>query len=262
MSADSIIRSRTNPVLQRVGAVLAGKENGTIVLEGDRLVDDALGASWKLEIVLVSHARGDRAAELESAGQDVRVVDGELLARVSGLKSSPGILALAATPRSIDLGQIKLDARSLLLVVSGIADPGNLGALARAAEAFGVQALVAIEGGASPWNEKALRGSMGSLLRLPVVIGIDANACALLLARRGVRQVRAATRGGANPAGFDWKGPIAVWISGETGDMPEAAKTFETLTIPIATSVESLNVTVAASVLLHAASRVGDRLRG
>jgi len=255
MNGPETIRSRTNPLIQRVGAVFAGKEDAALVLEGDRLVDDAIGAGWKLEVALVAEDRGARASELVSRGVHVKMVERALLDRVSALETSPGILAIAPKPRGADLAAITLDARTLILVVSGIADPGNLGALARTAEAFGVQVLAALAGGASPWNEKALRGSMGSLLRVPVVTGITADACAALLEKRGVRQVCAATRGGADPARFDWKGPLALWVTGETGVMPASAMRFEKLTISMAKGVESLNVTVAASVLLFSAGR-------
>lgn len=255
MSESETIRSRTNPLIQRVGAIFAGKDEVSLVLEGDRLVDDALRANWRLEVALVADDRVERADDLARRGVNTKIVEHELLARVSALKTSPGILAIAPKPRAIDVATIALDARTLILVVSGIADPGNLGALARTAEAFGVQAIVALAGGASPWNEKALRGSMGSLLRVPIATGITADACAALFEKRRVRQVCAATRDGADPSRFDWKGPLVLWIAGETGVMPAAAARFETLTIPMAKTVESLNVTVAASVLLFSAGR-------
>ncbi|MBK7878469.1 MAG: RNA methyltransferase [Planctomycetes bacterium] len=268
MNSDRTIRSRENALLKRVGAALAGKEPGTLVLEGDRLVDDALAAGLALEVVLVSDARPERAAELErahlgagkarpGAGMELRLVDADLLARASRLKTPPGILALCAVPPAIEAARIELATSTLLLVAAGVADPGNLGALARSAEAFGADALFVARGGASPWNEKALRGSMGSLLRLPVGANADAAELARALAARGVRQVCAATRGGADPKRFDWTGPIALWVSGETGGIPEAAARFERLTIPMKRGVESLNVTVAASLLLHAAGRIG-----
>lgn len=250
-----IVRSAQNPLVQRARAVLAGKESSTIALQGDRLVDDAIAAGVRTEVILVAHDRVERARELARANVDVRLVDAELLARVSTLATSPGILALAPTPISRDLATIELANDAVLLVVAGIADPGNLGALARAAEAFGAVALVVIAGGASPWNEKALRGSMGSLLRVPVVGDADANAIAATLARRSVRSVRAATRGGSDPRRPRPGGPIALWISGETGDLPAAAARFDGLTIPMRAGPESLNVTVAASILLYELGR-------
>jgi TrmH family RNA methyltransferase len=254
MHSDTVIRSRSNPLVKRVGAALAGKLDGVLVLEGERLVDDALRAGLPLELVLVSEAR---PALVRTLAEQVplRVVDDELLQRVSLLRTSPGVLALAARPRAPGLDAWRLDARTLLLVTAGIGDPGNLGALARSAEAFGAQGLIAL-GGVAPWNPKALRGSMGSLLRLPVQVGEDAATVAAELERRGVRQVRAATRAGVDASTFDWRGPLALWVSGETGELPEAARGFEPVSIEMAGRVESLNVTVATSLLLWAAGRV------
>ncbi|MFO1010962.1 MAG: RNA methyltransferase [Planctomycetota bacterium] len=256
MKSDRTIRSRENALLRRVGAVLAGKEPETLVLEGDRLVDDALTAGHVVEVVLVAESRPERAAELERRRLDVRVVEDALLARASRLDTPPGIVALAPLPPELDVGRLALGPKTLILVADGVADPGNLGALARSAEAFGADALFVTRGSASPWREKALRGSMGSLLRLPVGANADAEALARELERRGVRQVFAATRGGADPTRFDWTGPIALWVSGEKGGVPEAAARFERLTIAMTKGIESLNVTVAASVLLFSAGRV------
>jgi len=262
MALDAIIRSRENPLLKRVGGILAGREPETLVLEGDRLVDDALAAGRVVEAVLIAESRAERAAELAGRGASVRRVQDELLARVSRLTAPPGILALGPVPANVSLASLALDARTLLLVVAGVADPGNLGALSRSAEAFGAQALLVVRGGASPWSEKALRGSMGSLLRLPVAAGLEAAELARELEQRGVRQVSAATRGGADPLHFDWSGPLALWITGETGQLPAAAARFEGLTIAMRAGVESLNVTVAASLLLFCAGRAGGARHG
>lgn len=254
MQPDTVIRSRSNPLVKRVGAALAGKLDGVLVLEGERLVEDALRAGLPLELVLVSEAR---PALVRALADEVplRVVDEELLQRISLLKTSPGVLALAPRPKGPGLDAWRLDARTLLLVAAGIADPGNLGALARSAEAFGAQGLI-VAGGASPWSPKALRGSMGSLLRLAVHVEKDPAALAEGLAGRGVRQVRAATRAGADASAFDWRGPLALWVGGETGELPQAAQAFEPVSIAMAGRVESLNVTVATSLLLWAAGRV------
>jgi TrmH family RNA methyltransferase len=259
MADDSVIRSRAHPLIKRVGAIRAGREPGMLVLEGDRLIDDAIGAGLELETVLVAASRADRIAELVRKQQSVRAAADDLVQSVSALTTSPGILALCAAPLSVSLAELELDERALVLVVAGVADPGNLGAIARCAEAFGVRALVVARGGASPWNEKALRGSMGSLLRIPVCHGESADEIARVLEDRGVRQCAAATREGIDPVELDWSGPRALWISGETGALPAAARSFETLTIPMTGRAESLNVTVAAAVLLYARSMRIDR---
>lgn len=251
MSSDIPIRSRENPLIKRAAAALTGREKGVLVLEGERLVDDAVRAGHELDLVLVA----DNRPELLRRHAGARCVDAQLLERISGLDTSPGILALGPEPKPADLSALRMDQGFLLLAVAGIADPRNLGALARSAEAFQVSALAVCGGGVSPWNPKALRGSMGSLLRLPVLRLADARTLGEALRKRGVRQVHAATRGGQDPDRFDWKGPLALWLSGETGAMDLDTSGFEALTLHISDSVESLNVTVAGSLLLYCAQK-------
>lgn len=258
MSRREVIKSTANPLVARLRAALAGKHKGLIVLEGERLIDDALRARFELELAIVSESRAARADELEQRGVDTRVFADELLGRISGLATSPGIVALARAPHDVRIGHPHLGPEALVLVAAGIADPGNLGAVARSAEAAGAEALCVLAGGTSPWNGKALRGSMGSLLRLPVVSFADAAAAVDELRAHGFRQVRAATRGGRAPSEFDWTGRVALWVGSETGELPELCESFERVTIPMRGSVESLNVTVAASLLLFAAGRVGE----
>lgn len=262
MDETGVITSRTNALVQRARRVVGGDERDYLALEGDRLVDDAIRARRAIDVILVAHDRSARAHDLARAGQRVQLVDAGILDKISGLDTSPGILAVARVPDTVGLEHLQLDARTLMLVVAGVADPGNLGALARTAEALGASVLVALTGGASPWNAKALRGSMGSLLRLPVATGMSAAGCSTLLARRNVRQVGAVTRGGADPGTFDWRGPLALWITGETGAAPAVDMVLEGVTIPIASDVESLNVTVAASILLYCADRARKSARG
>ena len=252
MDKPPVIRSKSNALLKRAGAVIAGKDTQTLVLEGDRLIDDAIAAGLAIEVILIAESREGRAVELEVAGQSVRRVEDEHLRRVSSLESSPGSLALASRPVP---ATVALDARTTprVLVVTGLQDPGHLGALARSAEAAGFSAFITTRGGARPFGPKALRGSMGSLLRLKVYEFEDPSAVAQHLASEGFRQVRAVTRGGASWRSFDWSVPIALWVSGETGEGVMQMAEFEGVSIPMAGEVESLNVTVATSLLLFAA---------
>lgn len=249
-----VVRSRANPCLKRVGAVRAGKDDA-LLLEGERLVADAAAGGHVLELVLVEEGRPE-LLERFPAGE-VRLVEPGLLAGVSALDTSPGVLALATRPAPRRLVDLDLGPDALVLVTCGIADPGNLGALARSAEAAGATALVTLEGGARPFRDKALRGSMGSLLRLPVAEEPDAVKLAVALEAGGFRSVVAATRGGATWRELDWSGRVALWVGAETGALPPAAEGFTPVTVPMAGGAESLNVTVAASLLLFAAGRTG-----
>jgi len=256
-----VIRSASNPFVKLARATAAGRAEGRVLLEGDRLIDEAADQDWDFEEVLVAEDRPDRAAELADAIDVVRVIDPALLDRISCLQSSPGVLGIAREPAPRELGSLNLDASSLAVVAAGIQDPGDLGGRARTAEALGAAALVVLAGGCRPWNEKALRGSMGSLLRLPVVPIESASRAASLLTKFDFRKVIASTRGGTPLARFDWSGRLSLWVTSEAGqlpDTPELERSFEAVSIPMAPGVESLNLSAAAAILLSAAGRVKE----
>lgn len=255
MQNEEPIRSRANPVWKRIAELLAGKDKHLILLEGERLVADAAAMRRMMGPILVSTERPELARKYDALDYSVQFVEPRLFRELSVLKNSPGIAALCKMPENRRIDTLHPGARTLVLVAHGISDPGNLGALARSAEAFGAAALVLTKGSTAPYSDKALRGSMGSLLRLPVSHGWDPAELVEHLSGLRFRHVTAATRKGRDPRVFDWTGPVALWMGAETGALPAAAKRFEKLTIPIDSKVESLNVTVAASVLLYESMR-------
>ncbi len=254
MDEPQVIRSRANSLLKRVGSVVAGKDRTTVVLEGDRLIEDAMAAGWQLELVLVDEQRGTLAAKWSEIDCELRLVESRLLGRTSGLETSPGSLALAVMPEQRALEDLQPELAPRVLVVAGLQNPGNLGALARSAEGAGFDHVVVVAGGARPFGSKALRGSMGSLLRVNVHHAESATEAEKHLDRGGYRQVCAATRHGRHWKDFDWSTPLALWVGGEAGLDPQVMENFEAVSIPMAGKVESLNITVAASLLLFAAA--------
>ena len=254
MDAELVIRSRQNSLLKRVGAVGAGKEEDRLLLEGERLIRDALGVGVELEVVLVAEDNMGLAGDLAADGVEVRLVEPDLLQQGSTLKTSPGSMALGVTPSLGSVSERKPGERDLLLVIGPVADPGNLGALLRSAEAAGVNAVVCLSGGARPYGAKVLRGSMGSALRLPL-FGGEAEETRASLQELGFRQAKAATRGGSDAASYDFSGRGALWIGGEGDDIPEEVADLEAVTIETAGAAESLNVAVAGALLLFAAGR-------
>ena len=250
------IRSLSNTLLRRVRDVSGGSGAGEILLEGRRLIGDAISAGVRPTEILV---RADRLEEVEAWPEftdRVRPVAPKVYARLGSVKNPPPVMALACVPTNTDLGGVTSQGNPLVLVVAGVSDPGNLGALARSAEAAGASALIQLQGGVSPWNPKALRGSMGSLLRMPVVLESNAQQVMDGLSAAGFRHMVAATRGGHTPQTTDWSGAVALWVCAETGEAPEVCDSMQGVTIPLAAPVESLNVTVATSLWLFAAGRV------
>lgn len=255
-----VIRSAQNSKVKRVRAVRAGKEEGVVLLEGLRLVRDAVAGGVALEALLIAeqlfHVERDLMDVAQGARLPVEFVDAELLQRVSGLKSGVEVLAIAREPEVRPVGELgdALAADALVLVVDGVQDPANLGALVRSAEAAGVAAVVHVAGGAGIFHPRTLRGSMGSALRVAVFAASDAPSALEAVRAAGLRVLRPDTRGGTDWRTVEWSGRVALWIGGEAGAAGEVEG--QGVTIPMGGAVESLNVTVAASLLLFAAGRV------
>ncbi len=147
---------------------------------------------------------------------------------------------------------------ALVVVLDGLQDPGNAGAIVRAAEAFGATGTLFLKGTVSPFNSKTLRASAGSLFRVPFLFGLDAA-----LARAALQQHRvslyAAVPAGGDPAvnldSVDLTGKCGLIIGNEargvSSDLRSAALD---LSIPTV-GVESLNAAVAAGIILYEARR-------
>src|SRR5208282_4849795 len=145
---------------------------------------------------------------------------------------------------------------ALLVVAAGLQDPGNLGTIARSAEAFGVTGLLLGERTVSPWNWKAVRASAGSLFRLPTLKMELAKALAEIKSR-GVRVLATSSHKGTLIAEADLRGPVALLIGSEgTGVAKDLlTQADEVVAIPQSPRVESLNAGIAASIILYEAAR-------
>jgi RNA methyltransferase, TrmH family len=145
----------------------------------------------------------------------------------------------------------------LVLLVSDVQDPGNIGAVVRVAEAGGATGVLAAGISADPFGWKALRGSMGSTLRLPVARVDDAADAAARARAHGCRVIATSPRGGTPLYDVDLRLPCAVLIGGEGGGLSDALidAADERVTIPMQTPVESLNAAVTAAVIVYEAQR-------
>ncbi|MFT6108087.1 MAG: TrmH family RNA methyltransferase [Planctomycetota bacterium] len=253
---DEVIRSRTNSGLKRARGVGRGKEDGFVLIEGERLIRDALSAGHVPEVLLAAEGQLESYRDLIGAAE-LRVCADALMEGLGSVKTAPGLAGIFREPAShrLDgLGELIGDGPALVLGVAGVADPGNLGALVRVAEAAGAAAVVVAPGGARPFGPKALRGSMGSLFRIPVVLPASLADAYAHLAALGFEQCVGATRGGAAMPSHPFSARTVVWMTSETGEMPSELNGCTGITIPMRGHVESLNVTVAGALLLYAAA--------
>jgi TrmH family RNA methyltransferase len=261
------VRSRSNPLVMRLRDLKRRSDpaGGLTLVEGPKLLDEALRAGIEVvEVALaerVASAPALRAlqAHLRERGLAPRVLADALLDDLSETETSQGVLALARRPRC-DEARLMAAPVPLLLVLAGVQNPGNLGGLLRTAEAAGAQGAVLGAGCADPFSWKALRGSMGSAWRLPLVEALDLGAVLGRLRARGVRvaaTVAARDSAAVSCYAADLRGPLALIFGNEGAGLSEdlAARADLRLTIPIVGTVESLNVGVAAGVLLFEAAR-------
>jgi TrmH family RNA methyltransferase len=243
--------SDKNPLLKEVrrlaagGVPGAGSINARLVLaEGPHLLDEAVRSGIEIHAVILAES----ASEIPGVGATrvVRVLDG-LFHKLASTESPQGVLALVSLPEwtAEDLCPKEPRGTPLVVVLDGVQDPGNAGAILRTAEAFGATGAVFLKGTVSPSNPKCLRASAGSAFRLPVVTEIPANLTLYAADPRAKLLV----------ADAQLAAPCAIVIGGEgRGVGPELAARATGLKIPTA-GVESLNAAVAAGILLYEARR-------
>ena len=183
-------------------------------------------------------------------------IEPPLLEELTDSDSSRGVLAVACLPRS-GVGSLPVRDGGVYLFLDGLQDPGNLGALARVAEASGAAGLALSPGTAHPNHPRALRASAGSLLRLPVAIAAEAAAVDRHLAPVRPRWLALVPRDGEDlwHASLDGTLVLALGAEGPGLSPPLRERADLGLTISIQPPVESLNATVAAALVLFEVRR-------
>jgi len=258
------ITSRDNSLLRQVRAVRDGKIDELIFVEGLRLCEEAYRSNLDIEAVVVSEEllRKERAAaiveELSLVSERVVSVSEKLLESVSYTKTPQGIIVLAERPEaSEERLTASLDARSLLVVLHQINNPVNVGAILRTAEAAGAMGVITTQNTSDPFSPKSLRGAMGSAFRLPIWSGVSFERMVQWCRERGIVTVCADVEATTPYTEIDWTGARAVVLGPEsTGFTAEELDSAErTVSIPMKGAAESLNVSVAAGILLFEAAR-------
>jgi len=241
-----------------------GRERrGLALAEGVRLVEEALAAGISLQGAAVSPTlegtpRG-KALKSALAGRGVPLVEVAAadLDALADTEHPQGVVAVVE-PRVWSLADVPVGRGSVVLVLDAVQDPGNVGAMLRTALGLGAAGVVALKGTAELTNPKVLRGSMGAAFRLPAV-STDADALLAWAGERGVELWVTAANG--QPAGSlgarSTRPPIALVLGNEGAGVGAAleAAARRRVAIPLAPGVESLNVAVAAGILLHEVTR-------
>lgn len=263
------ITSKDNPLLREARVVRDGKIEEMIFVEGLRLCEEAVNSRLPIHALIFSAelAQKPKPAELierfVSVSQRVASVSEKLLASISYSKTPQGIVMLAARPAMTqEHFTSRQNGTPLIVVMHRITNPVNVGAILRTAEATGVTGAVATENATDPFSPKALRGAMGASFRLPIWFRPSYQEVIDWCWQHGVKTVCADLDGPTLYSELDWTSPRALILGPETSGLTRAeiAAAAEATRIPMRPPVESLNVSVAAGVLLYEAVRQRDHL--
>lgn len=255
----SVITSRQHPMVKQCRAILRGDDD-RLLLDGWHLAGDALASGLSMTWLAVEPRRSaahqsllDRAA---ASGTRVVEVTTPVLEAMSPVRSVSGVIAVCERP-IIEARAVLAPAPPLVVAAIGVQDPGNVGALIRSADAGGATGVLLDGHAADPWGWKALRASMGSTFRLPVLRDEAALVRLGGWQRDGVRIAAADPRDGVSMYDAALGGPIALVLGGEGGGLPASVLERADLRVrvPMRSRVESLNVAVAAALLVYEAAR-------
>lgn len=258
------ITSRDNSLLRQARGVRDGKIDELIFVEGLRLCEEAYRSKLNIEAVIVSEEllRKERAAsairELSQVSRRVASVSEKLLESVSYTKTPQGIIVLAQRPESSEARlAASLNANSLLVVLHQINNPVNVGAILRTAEAAGATGVIATGNTSDPFSPKSLRGAMGSAFRLPIWSGISFEEVIDWCRARGIVSVCADAEARKSYTEIDWTRATALMLGPESTGFTaeELANADGAVSIPMKGAAESLNVSVAAGILLFEVAR-------
>ena len=234
----------------------ARERQGLFVAEGVRAVEELLASPLRVRGILSTggHDPSPRLAGLldraRERGIEVTDITQEELESASDTETPQGVLAVAEVPERT-LASLVLPATARLVVLDALQDPGNVGTILRTAAAFGAAAVVALPGTVDLWNAKVVRSAMGIHFRHPAVAATWDELSAFRRAHRVA--LWAADMGGEPLSRSGAPARLAIAVGNEgaglSAQVRDAADRI--VSLPIARDVESLNVAVAAGVILH-----------
>ncbi len=241
------------------------KKSGQFIIEGIRLIEEAVEAGWLPEKVLFSEDINQRGRSLIDhlpiPKENILEVKSSLLADLSDTETSQGILMMIkdktpVVPHSLDF----------VLILDEIRDPGNLGTLLRTGDAAGVQAIFLTPGTTDPFSPKVLRSGMGAHFHLPI-FPLDWESILLILDKISsipFELILSDTKQGISLWHLDLRQPVAIIIGSEAFGASISAGKYATrrCTIPMNGRSESLNAAIAGGILLFEVVRQREKISG
>ena len=264
------ITSPQNPRVKAAAALRDRRDRqttGRILIDGAREILRAIRSGVPVEELFVCEdlcRSEDCLAVLEEARRRrlPRVDVGErAFAKLAFGARAEGVVGVARAP-SVGLDALRLPSDPLVVVLEGVEKPGNLGAVLRSADGAGADALIVAGGGTDLFNPNAIRASVGTIFHVPLAAAPTPDVLAWLR-ERGLRILAARVDGSRPYTDVDLTGGVAIVVGSEAEGLTDAwsGEDVEAVRLPMLGIADSLNVSVAAAVLLYEARRQRDRTR-
>lgn len=263
MSAPDV-RSTANRRIKDAAGLHRRKERDRqqrYLVEGPRFVADLLPTGALIEVFATVESAAELSADAASAGVGLTTVTDEVLQKLADSVTPQGVVAVARQ-RHVPLDAVV--GSGMLVVLCGVSDPGNAGAIVRTATAAGADGVVFTTGSVDPWNPKAVRASAGAVARVPLVVDVDPLDVLRVCRQRDHRTVAmdaGAQRTIDEPGVLD--PPVALVFGNEAHGLPAdvRSRVDAACRVPRFGPVESLNLAAAVAVTVYAAARHAGRGR-
>ena len=258
-----VLSSARNPRVQAAAALRdrrARDAAGLTLVDGARELARALAGGASVVEVFADEGRltpdgREAVAHARAAGASVVAVAGAVLDRLAYGDRTEGLVATVRVP-DLSLDALRLPADPLVVVVEGVEKPGNLGAVLRSADAAGADAVIAADPRTDLFNPNAIRASLGTIFAIPVAAAPSA-AVRDRLERGGIAMFAARVDATTAYTEADLRGPVALVLGSEAEGLTPAwsGEAVTAIRLPMLGVADSLNVSIAAAVLLYEARR-------
>jgi RNA methyltransferase, TrmH family len=258
------ITSKDNSVIKHLRALSdpkARKKERVFLIEGVKMVEEALRDRAGVTLVVATPAlvqhHGKGVIKLtETRSIDILWVSERLIDAISESKTPQPVMAVV-TMKERSEDELFVHGSKLIVVCHQLQDPGNLGTIIRTVEAVGAAGIALTPNTVDSYSAKAVRASMGSILRVPVVRIGDSRAFITLCKQKGFQTVAAVVTGEKSHFDIDLKKPTVVILGQEGAGLPQdiMAEVDLRVRIPMAETIDSLNVATSSAVVLYEALR-------
>ncbi|HAK61175.1 MAG TPA: RNA methyltransferase [Nitrospiraceae bacterium] len=264
LSQKQPVTSRENKTIKYLHSLLEPKhrkKEGVFLVEGIKMVGEALREPGRVRLFVAAPSLPAGKGRLlleraETQSVEILWISERLTGALSESKTPQPVMAVVSMKEYAEEALVKPNP-GLFVITHELQDPGNLGTIIRTAEAVGAAGVAVTQNTADPYNARAIRASMGSILRMPVVRLNDLHDCIGKYKQWGFQTVALAISGSTPHLDLDLRKPTTVIVGQEGGGLPEdiVQRVDYRVRIPMSPTIDSLNVATASAVILYEALR-------